>query len=164
MPTLGEPYTILYISKMRSGLTDVQAVVLKPDLSQAGVFPMAELPGLFVGCYFYDYYSSTSDPKGQYFSRVYSPTEDVVDIVRFEMNTGGGTGGDIVIPPTNLVATIVDSELMAYITDENDVWTYVRADQVRGVVASEETIVGVVSDNELSGDVNSNSTVAITDR
>lgn len=165
MAVLGEAYRIMYISAGRtSGLTDVEAVVLKPDLSQAGVFPLAELGGLFHGCYYYDYLSSTSDPEGQYFSRVISLTEDIEDIVRFQLLPGSGGSGDnaIVVPPTAIFATVTNEELSALMIDDNDLWTYIKADQVRSVVKDEDAIHAIVSDIELTSNVNSNSTVVTT--
>ncbi len=76
MGYVSQPYRVLYESKgFRSGLTDIRAVVLKPDKTIAGPFVMSELPGILAGRYYFDYISGTSDQPGEYMIGIFSPSE-----------------------------------------------------------------------------------------
>jgi len=66
-------------------LTDVVALVLKPDLSISGPYPMVELPGYFRGLYYFDLITNPSDPQGEYVVLMVSPTEGTKDVYRIPL-------------------------------------------------------------------------------
>lgn len=87
MALLGVPYRLAYEAKnFTSGLSNIIAVVLRPDGSFGSAMSMAELtaPG-FAGIYAAQYASSTSDPEGEYLAVVISPTDNVRDVHRFTL-------------------------------------------------------------------------------
>jgi hypothetical protein len=87
MGFLGKPYRVMYEAKRRlTGLTDITAVVLKPDNTLAGVFPMNAVGfGAFYGVYYFDFITTTSDPEGEYFVMVNSPTENNTSHLRLSL-------------------------------------------------------------------------------
>ena len=76
--TLGTPYRSYYLSKNYvSGLTGIYAQVRKPDGSIAGNFPLVESSGtMYAGTYWFDLYTLSSDPAGEWLVMAYSPTEN----------------------------------------------------------------------------------------
>jgi len=74
---LGQPHRITYISKsLVSGLTDIKAYVIKPDLTRVGPFLLSELAdSKFSGFYFFDYVTLAADAPGEYIGVVDSPSE-----------------------------------------------------------------------------------------
>lgn len=86
MGYVSSPYRVLYEAKgFRSGLTNVQAVIMKPDQSIAGPFTMTEMPSVFAGRYFFDFITSSSDPEGEYFAAIFSPTENFQTTFRLSL-------------------------------------------------------------------------------
>lgn len=78
MAVLGTPCRVVYESKdFRTGLTDVVAVVKKSNNSNAGPYPMAEMPSPFQGRYYFDLITTTSDPAGEWTVLIVSPTDGI---------------------------------------------------------------------------------------
>lgn len=72
-------------ARFRSGLTNVQAFILKPDGSLAGPFLLRELPSVFAGRYFFDFFTGPTDSEGEYFASIFSPTENIQTTVRISL-------------------------------------------------------------------------------
>jgi hypothetical protein len=84
---LGQPYRILYDSKdARSGLTDIVATVIKPDLTPAAVVALPEIaaPG-YQGCYSGTFSTLATDLEGEWICRIASPTEGILSSVKVSM-------------------------------------------------------------------------------
>lgn len=80
------PYRVVYeASSFRSGLTDIRALVLKPDLSVSGPYAMTEMPSAFRGRYFFDFITSASDPEGEYVTMIVSPSENIQTTIRLSL-------------------------------------------------------------------------------
>ena len=135
MATLGVPYTLMYQSRGNSGLTNIVAFVRKPDNSVAGAFLMTEGAGAFLGCYFTDFYSSTTDPEGQYFARIFSPSEGgITDSVRFELIKEGSGSATIVLPPTsNLKARVMNDKVVASLEPDRPLTARIELEETIGV-------------------------------
>lgn len=75
---LGQPHRITYTAKsLVSGLTDIKAYVIKPDLNRVGPFALNELADpKFAGFYFFDFITAPSDSPGEYFGIIDSPSEN----------------------------------------------------------------------------------------
>lgn len=161
MSVLGQPYRIMYLSKGVSGLTNVVGVVFKPDNTVAGVFPLTEVPGLFAGCYIYDYVSSTSDREGEYFSRVVSPSEDITDIVRFTLSKSGG--GDAVqsLSPNPLVAYIMSGCIDATVLEAGKSQAVVDRSKLNASFSGEHALTAVVLDQFAEAQMSANETLAV---
>lgn len=87
MAFLGVSYRLAYEAKaFRTGLSNIIAVVLRPDGSFTPAMPMVELstPG-FTGIYAVQFPSSFSDPEGEYLAVIVSPTDNVRDVHRFTL-------------------------------------------------------------------------------
>jgi hypothetical protein len=112
MGQLATPYRIAYQSKtFRTGVTGIVAFVLKPDNSMAGPFPLVEGSGPFVGNYFADFYTSNSDPEGEYIECVISTTEGIKSTKKFGM---------YLAPSADLAAlTTIVAELQADLSSLN---------------------------------------------
>lgn len=74
---LGQAHRITYISKsLVSGLTDIKAYVIKPDLTRVGPFALNELADTkFSGVYFFDFNTAPTDSPGEYIGIIESPSE-----------------------------------------------------------------------------------------
>lgn len=78
MGILGKPYRIGYEARnFATGLIDVAARILRPDGSQSGPFTMIEASAPFGGRYFVDLISMPTDPEGEYFIAIQSPSEGI---------------------------------------------------------------------------------------
>lgn len=76
MGYLGVPFTLSYSARnYRSGLTNVIALVIKPNGSIAGPYQMSEAAAPFGGRYYAQFLTSTSDPEGEYLAEIFSPSE-----------------------------------------------------------------------------------------
>lgn len=162
MSVLGQSYRIMYLSKGVSGLTDVKAVVFKPDNTIAGVFPLTEIGGMFAGCYYYDFVSSTSDREGEYFSRVVSPTEDLSDIVRFGLYKQGGGDATQSLSPNPLVAYIMSGSIDALVleTKESDAAVIDRS-RLDATFGREHALTAVVLDQVAEAELSRSETIAV---
>lgn len=88
MAYLGTPFEISYLAKgFRTGLTNVVAYVRKPDTTVVGPLTLVEGTGVFVGQYFTSFISQLSDPQGEYFATILSPTESNKDSLRISLVT-----------------------------------------------------------------------------
>jgi hypothetical protein len=152
----------MYLSKGISGLTDIKAVVLKPDSSVAGMFPLVELPGSFIGCYYYDYMSGTGDVEGSYFSRVVSPTENATDIVRFLL-TKPTSGGDNTqsLSPNRLVAYIMNSQVDARVLETDVSEAFIDRARLRADFGHNSELIANVRDEVSLAEMSSSETIIV---
>ena len=75
MSYLGTPYRVVYEAKrLRTGLTDVVAFVMKPDNTVVGPFAMSEMSP-FNGRYSFNFETLVTDLAGEYIALIASPTE-----------------------------------------------------------------------------------------
>ena len=58
---------------------------MKPDGSIAGPYIMREMPSVFAGRYFFDFLTSATDPQGEYFAVIFSPTENFQTTFRLSL-------------------------------------------------------------------------------
>ncbi len=129
MGFIASPYRVLYEAVgFRTGLTDVQAAILKPDNSIAGVFPMMECPTPFSGRYYFDYITSSSDPQGEYFAMIVSPSEAQQQTLRISLYKGqqspsilsGATAiTGFVLPDDNITSYTNNDNILGIVTDQN---------------------------------------------
>lgn len=75
---LGQAHRIIYTSKnLVSGLTDVRAYVIKPDLTRVGPYPLSEFADpKFSGFYAFEFPTAPTDSQGEYIGVVESPSEN----------------------------------------------------------------------------------------
>jgi hypothetical protein len=151
MGYLSVPYRVVYEGKaFRSGLTNVQAMVVKPNGSLSGPFSLPEMASPFLGRYFFDYLTQTTDPEGEYFAMIISPTEGIQDTLRIPLynpiqNTGGGGGG------SDVLGFIDDAALSGVVDDGGPVVGVLSGDNAFGFVQDQENISGLVEDVPLDG-------------
>jgi hypothetical protein len=80
------PYRVVYESTgFKSGLTNIVAFILKPDLNISGPHQMIEMPSVFAGRYFFDFITGVGDPEGEYVAAIYSPSENLETTVRIPL-------------------------------------------------------------------------------
>lgn len=80
------PYRVVYEARgFTPGLTDVRALIIKPDSSIAGPYALTEMPSAFRGRYFFDFITSASDPEGEYMAMIVSPSENIQTTVRLSL-------------------------------------------------------------------------------
>lgn len=113
-----------------SGLTNIVAMVRKPNNATAGIYNLLEMAAPFSGMYYYDFLTTTSDPAGRYVAMIVSPTEQLQDTHPFEMENPVSLSG-----LQALISAIIPINIDAYVGDEFDL--------VGGVEDSSE-IVAVV--------------------
>jgi hypothetical protein len=100
---VAQPYRVLYESKgFRSGLSDIRAVVLKPDKTIAGPFVMSELPGILAGRYCFDYITGPTDQPGEYIVGIFSPSENFQTTYRMPLYAPYATSAQV----TNILNAI----------------------------------------------------------
>lgn len=76
MGYLSQPYRVVYESKgLRTGLGQIQAFVFKPDKTIAGPYLLVEMPSVMAGRYYFDFFTSASDPEGEYMAAIISLQE-----------------------------------------------------------------------------------------
>lgn len=86
MGYIGTPYRVVYESKdFVSGLLDVAGAVIKPNGVRVGPYPLSEMLAPFQGRYYFDFMTSGSDPAGEYFALVVSPSEQIQDTKRISL-------------------------------------------------------------------------------
>lgn len=145
MGYLGVPYRILYLAKgYRSGLTDVVAVVVKPNGGMVGVFPMREFPAPFTGQYYYDYLSGQGDPQGEYFSLVISPTEQTQDSARISLYNP---------VPTTIQAISQTPVAVSGLVKTGSVVGFVQSDDVSGATGNNPSVQGATGSVQAVGQV-----------
>lgn len=93
---LGRPHRVSYVSRnFLTGLTDVKAYVLLPNLTRVGPFSLTESADpKFVGYYFFSFPTLVSDAPGEYIGIVESPSEPVPGVAfrrtQFKIEYPGG--------------------------------------------------------------------------
>jgi hypothetical protein len=77
MAQLEQAERIVYIAKnLESGLSNINAHVMKPNGSLVGPFPLVEYTNpLFAGFYYFDFFTTSNDPLGTYVGVVNSQDE-----------------------------------------------------------------------------------------
>lgn len=142
MANLGTPYRIYYEAKgLQSGLTDVRAVIVKPNSVLAGVFPMTELPfASFQGVYYCDLITSPGDPAGEWVGSIYSPTQNIRSTLRISMQP------DI----TLTIQAMVQNFLANGIREELS--GYVLSNELHGETEAGLELIGFVSSNDVVGE------------
>lgn len=115
MAYLGTPFRLAYEAKnFRPGLTDVKALVTKPDSTFAGVFTMREMPFVsFQGVYVYDLMTSNGDPEGEWIVIYYSPSEGVKTSSRLSMQRNPAAAIQALI--SNFLANGIVEEMQGYV-------------------------------------------------
>lgn len=144
----------MYLSNNgRPGLNNIVAVVLRPDKTINGIFPLTELPGMFKGCYIYDYLTSVDDAEGEYFSRVVSPTEGKSDIVRFSLARPAGADQSLAARPVNIQGYLVNRALDGTVEDAEDLIAVVSHGMISGYLKTVTRLQADVGDIHLRGTV-----------
>lgn len=94
---LGTAARVVYEAKsFNSNLTGIIARVIKPNNVVEGNFPLVALPDpAFVGTYYFDFFTSLSDPEGTYIGMILSPQENVRSTFKLVIfaNPASGNGG-----------------------------------------------------------------------
>ncbi len=85
---LGKPYKFIYSSKgFIPSLTDIIALVKKPDGTAFGTFNLTEFSGsIFQGVYSFDLPNDLNDPEGEYSVIVYEQTSGHREISKVSLN------------------------------------------------------------------------------
>ena len=163
--TLGKPYKFFYSARnFVSGLTDIIALVKKPDGSTHGTFPLTELSGsLFFGTYFFDLTTIQADLSGEYTIVIYEQTAIFREISKVSMSLPSGDDLDVSIEAelfgkissdiiigkieasTNLIGVIENIELSGKIID-NEIIKGVLDSNILFATISEDTILGKLSE------------------
>ena len=69
MGFLTKTYRVGYIAKnFQTGLTNIVGAVFYPNGTVGGAATLTEMPAPFLGCYYFDFNTTTSDPEGEYFA------------------------------------------------------------------------------------------------
>jgi hypothetical protein len=154
MGYLTVPYRVIYESKGLSGLTNVKAMVFKPDNALAGPFAMAELPNPLLGIYYFDFYTSDSDPQGEYFAVVASPTEGIRYTVRMSMYGLPEGAADIspLIRPDIIGKVLSNNPISGVVMESDAIQGSLNNPNLIATVQGDETIIGLVppADNILA--------------
>ena len=118
MAITGTPYRIMYQApRNTTGLTDVVAYVITPELAVEGPFAMMEMPGNFEGTYFYDYDTLDTSLAGEYFVRCYSATiGQYSDVLRISFSNPGGSDIQSLL---RLLAQIIPFTINAKVSDQD---------------------------------------------
>jgi hypothetical protein len=148
MANLGTPYRIVYEAKgQRTGLNDVRAFVVKPDMTVAGVFAMSEMPfGSLAGVYYCDLMTSQADPEGEWIGAIISPTEGVRATARISL--------------TRNIASDVQALVRDFLSNgiKEELRGYVLPNEVEGRVETGTVLVGYVLDDGLRGEIEDDET------
>jgi hypothetical protein len=141
---LGIPDRVIYESKFfRTGLTNVMALVLKPNGSMSGPYSLIELPGPMAGRYSFDYMTSISDPEGEYFAMIYSPSDSLQTTKRLSLY----------LKPNDLQPQIdILNEQIALLTSMmTSLLASTIPPNIYGEVFSSKVITGIIFDSEIEG-------------
>lgn len=98
---IGRPLTVTYMAKnYQTGLTNIRAYVMKPDLTVVGAFPLMEyIHPLFSGVYSFEYVTNMTDSEGKYLITIVSPTEghrvNISANFKRILSSGSITSGDV---------------------------------------------------------------------
>lgn len=156
MPYLGVPYRLAYEARSyRTGLTNVVALVYRPDGNIQGPFVLVEGTGVFLGVYSYNLSTSVNDPEGEYLVAYVSPTENIRAMARFtrELRPSGSTGLVVLPSPVAVVGIVSESPTVQAQVSEVGISAVVDDTVVEGVV-SESLIAAAIAEAGVSGIVN----------
>lgn len=176
MGQLATPYRIVYQAKnFTTGVTGVVAFVMKPNNAMAGPFPMTEMASPFLGNYYCDFFTTSSDPQGEYLEMIFSPNEGIKSSKKFGLYAAPDIAGlNAAIAQIEAAAAVLENQAgvisseVATLTEEINLLsnisdTLVSAAIPAQITASVETppivvkissnsIVGIVSDENSIGD------------
>lgn len=134
-------------------------MVLKPDNSTAGVFALAECQAPFLGRYYFDFLTNLTDPEGEYFAMIVSPTENYQTTQRISLYVEESSGGGgpligipdligLVDPGVQLIGILAESEPMIATVNSNVVimGSLINDDEIIGTAFNDGEIIGIVGD------------------
>lgn len=130
-------------------------MVRRPNNSTAGPFALAEMPSPFFGRYYFDFPTATSDPQGEYFALVISPTEMLQDTLRMPIyNSVDLTFLQELlsaIVPVNINASVQDNAMVFGQVEVDQLSAFVEdCDWVSATVDCNDLIIGSVQDVDIS--------------
>ena len=98
-----KPYRIIYEARnFTTGLSNVQAFVLKPNLTSIGPFMLTELPSVFGGRYYFDLMTGPTDPTGEYIAAIFSPAEGIQTTHRVSLYDPPATEAELAAAVANI--------------------------------------------------------------
>lgn len=157
MANLGTAYRLAYEAKnFRSGLTDVVAVISRPDGTIDGPYSCVEMLGVFTGVYAATYMSSLGYPEGEYLAAYVSPTENLRALSRFTLQKPPLLPSDIVIPSNTTIEAVLGGSAgtIDAILRKDDLYAEITGGSVEAVLSAEsESISGIINQSGIRGEL-----------
>lgn len=155
MAYLGVSYQLAYEAKnFRSGLTDIIAMVVKPNGAVVGPVSLTEFVAMgFQGLYGYSFVTQLNDPEGEYLASIISPTENIRDFHRFTLDQRPAASG-VTIQSAGSVIGYVNATaiIQGNVIQNNEVMGVVQADaSVCATLSENETIETTLNENQIIG-------------
>ena len=152
------PYRVIYESRnFVHGLTNIQAIVVKPNNVLAGPFPLVEFAAPLSGRYYFDYITSASDPEGEYFCAIYAandsmnqttqrislykkPADIDLTVLEAELEALNGLLGSLAssLVPPGIYSSLDGSIINGLVQPSREIQGYVlKEDQVTDIISTE---------------------------
>lgn len=156
MPFLGTTYRLAYEAKnLATGLTNIVAMVYRPDGAVVGPIPLVEIGGAFAGIYAANYISDVLDPEGEYLVAYVSPTDMIRAPARFTMEVRP-TGTTLFVrlqpSPPSVIGTVLDPASVVGQVAPDSVVGVISPDGVEAEISNSQA-VGLVSNDGVQGRV-----------
>jgi hypothetical protein len=142
---LGTKARVLYEAKnQRSGLTDVQAFVTKPDGSALLTIALNELgAGIGSGFYFFELQSSVSDPEGDWIIIINSPTEGhktkAIRSFVERPQTGGVTETIVVNTPDRIISKTRSGMCSVKLVDDLPLKVMIQDNEAKALMQEDQS-------------------------
>jgi hypothetical protein len=151
--TLGKPYKFFYSARnFTSGLTDIIALVKKPDGSAKGTYSLSELSGsLFVGTYYFDLPTTQNEPEGEYSVIIYEQTSAHREIAKVTLQLTTGSVEQDINP--ELFGTISSEALTYKIAKDLPIYGVLSANRLTGVIMADSRVNGIMQSNVITAKI-----------